>query len=232
MKLIFGLSEGLNFFFPKQNSENRSEHMYLERILGTSTKVNALNVLVNNPEKTFIEKELAQETGAAVSEINRQMPDLVQAGLVTLVRVGKGKVYSINKAHFLYKLLRKLFVDLNEVFFAAAKQIAAHAASKGARTVLLIGSVAIRKVRSDIVKAPSDIDLVLLVGNERQKEPLQREVISFVGKEISKAYGFMCYPVLMTTKEYLEALAKEDPFIVEVHGHGVELHGKKPRRFS
>jgi len=74
--------------------------VYLEKILGTGTKINVLSLLVNNPQKSYVEKDLAAEAGAAVSEINRQMPALVESGLVHLERVGKTKVYSINRQHF------------------------------------------------------------------------------------------------------------------------------------
>lgn len=206
--------------------------MYLERIFGTGTKVNVLNILINNPERSFIEKELAVAAGAAVSEINRQMPDLVGSGLVKLERIGKNKIYSINKKHFLFAELRGLFGDLNEVFMKAAKKISAYAASKGVKTVLLVGSVAKGKVRSDIIEAPSDIDLIFLVENMKDKERIYNEIISFVNTDISVEYGFICYPIVLTVKEYLERLEKGDKFIVLSQAEGVELYGKKPRRFK
>ena len=206
--------------------------MYLEKIFGTGTKVNALNVLVNNPKRVFIEKELAKATGAAVSEINRQMPDLVNSGLVRMKRIGKNKLYSIDKKHFLYKKLQSLFKDLNGVFMEAAKKISTYAASQGVKTVLLIGSVAKGRVRSDIIKAPSDIDLVFLVEKPSDKEETYNKIISFVNREISVRYGFLCYPVVLTTQEYLEYLKKSEPFIVLIQAEGIELYGKKPRRFG
>ena len=45
--------------------------MYLDRILGSTTKINALSVLVSNPKRSFMEIELAKESGSPVSEVNR-----------------------------------------------------------------------------------------------------------------------------------------------------------------
>ncbi len=47
--------------------------MYLDKILGSTTKVNALSVLISNSSRVYLENELARESGASVSEVNRQM---------------------------------------------------------------------------------------------------------------------------------------------------------------
>ncbi|MEW5955042.1 MAG: winged helix-turn-helix domain-containing protein [Candidatus Micrarchaeota archaeon] len=204
--------------------------MYLEGILGTGTKISILNALINagGPK---LESVLARETGVSLSEINRQMPALVESGLVRLERAGRSKLYSLNEKHFLVKDLKKLFADLNDVFMAAAKKIAAFASkSKEVKAVVLTGSVAKRKVRSDLVKSPSDVDLVFVVSGN--KERLFDELVSFINSEITEQYGVACYPVVLTEEEYLKALKKKDAFIVKVQAEGIELHGRKPRRFS
>jgi predicted nucleotidyltransferase len=208
--------------------------MYLEKILGTGTKVSVLNLLVNNPEKSYIEKDLAIEAGAAVSEINRQMPELVESGLVHLERVGKTKIYSINKEHFLVPSLEQLFRDLNKVYLDAARKIAKFAAShaKNLEAVILIGSVARGKVKSDIIKTPSDIDLVFVLKNGGEKEGLFNALIAYINKEIGSVYGIVCYPIILTRSEYIRALEKKDAFIIKVQSEGVELYGRKPRRFG
>ncbi len=208
--------------------------MYLERIIGTSTKVAALNVLLNSPERRFLESELAREAGAAVSEINRQMPSVVQTGLVNVERVGKGKLYQINEKHFLVPPLRKLFAGLNATYRKAAEKICRRAVSesKGLEAVILLGSAASGKVRSDITEAPSDIDMVFIVKNAAGKETLFNALVSYINGEIASEYGIACYPIVMARGEYLDALAKKERFILNVQNEGVELYGKRPKRFS
>ncbi|MEW5955163.1 MAG: winged helix-turn-helix domain-containing protein [Candidatus Micrarchaeota archaeon] len=204
--------------------------LYLEGILGTGTKISILNALINAGGHK-LESALAREAGVSLSEINRQMPDLVETGLVRLERVGRSKLYSLNEKHFLVKDLRKLFADLNDVFLEAANKIAAFAAkSKELKAVLLAGSVAKRRVRSDLVASPSDIDLVFVVSGG--KECLFNEVVSFINSKVTEEYGVTCYPLVLTEDEYLEALKNRDAFIVNVQAEGVELYGRKPRRFS
>jgi len=99
--------------------------MYLGRILGSTTKINALAVLVPNPERSCLENELARISGASASEVNRQMKDLVNAGLVLMQRVGKAKLYQMNGKHFLFKPLRELFKNLEGVYREGASEVAA-----------------------------------------------------------------------------------------------------------
>ncbi len=47
--------------------------MYLDRILDNKTKVNALSVLIEKPDRKILEMELAKDAGSSVSEMNRQM---------------------------------------------------------------------------------------------------------------------------------------------------------------
>ena len=208
--------------------------MYLEKILGTCTKVRLLDVLVTNPERRFVENELAREAGAAVSETNRQMQDLVETGVARLERVGRSKVYSLNAAHFLVPALKSVFRDLNDIYAKAAKAISRHAvsSSKNLEAVILIGSVAKRRVRSTLSNDASDVDLVFIVKDAGEKSELFDGLIGFVNSKIMPVYGVNCYPVVLTRGEYLEGLKSKDRFILNVQAEGVELHGRKPRRFG
>ncbi|MDO8340309.1 MAG: hypothetical protein Q7T16_06660 [Candidatus Burarchaeum sp.] len=208
--------------------------LYLEKILGTSTKIAVLGVLVNNPEKSYFEKELANAAGAAVSETNRQMSELVGSGLVRLERTGKVKLYSINKSHFLVPSLKRLFRDLNAVYRDAADKICRFAVSSDQKleAVILIGSVAKGNVKSDLISSPSDIDLIFIIADEHGKERLFDALISYINGEIVPVYGVVCYPILLTKNEYVARLEKKDGFIMRAQTEGVELHGRKPRRFG
>ncbi len=208
--------------------------MYLEKVLGTWTKIALLDVLVNNPAKGYVENELAKEAGAAISETNRQMRDLVDAGIVRLERMGRSKVYSLNGEHFLAPALKSVFRDLNEIYSKAAQKISKFAvsSSKKLETVILFGSVAKRKVRSTLGSEGSDLDLVFVVRDERGKSELFGKIVGFVNAKIVPAYGVNCYPIVLTRKEYLEGLKKRDGFMLAVQAEGVELHGRKPRRFG
>lgn len=206
--------------------------MYLDKILGSKTKINALSVLVAHPERSIIENELAKEAGVSASEVNRQVRDLVNVGLVIMERIGKSKMYRVNQQHFLYEPLKRVFRSLEDIYREVAKKVAKFVTEKHeVETVLLFGSLVSRKIRSDFVKEPSDVDIMIVVRNERQTEAVEKNVLDFVSSEIFPMYGINVYPVVLSVKEYLSGLA-EGSFVIDVHSRGEVLYGEKPRRFS
>ena len=205
--------------------------MYLEKVLGSGTKVNVLAVLVNDSAGSFLEIELAKKAGSSVSEVNRQMKDLVNTGLVRLERVGKGKVYHINRKHFLFKSLKSLFKNLETVYRDAASEFVRYVASHfKIEAAILFGSLSRGTIRSDIVKDPSDIDIAI-VAKPRDVASIKKALTSYVNSEITEKYGISVYPIVLSTEEYLSAL-KKDPFVIDMHVKGEVLYGQKPRRFS
>lgn len=202
--------------------------MYLDRILGSKTKINVLAALVSNPEKLYVEKDLARECGASLSEVNRQMPDLVDSGLVIMQRMAKVKVYRINTKHFLFSPLEKLFKDLVLVYRKIADRIVLFITERHRiEAVILLGSLRKGSLREDIVKEPSDIDLLFIVEEKRDTE---KDLIGFINKEISMKYGVAVYPIVLTKKEYIEGL-EDSPLVIEAHSRGELIYGEKPRRF-
>ena len=206
--------------------------MYMDKILGTKTKINTLSVLVVQPERSIIENELAKEAGVSVSEVNRQVKDLVNAGLVIMERTGKAKVYRVNRQHFLYEPLRSIFRSLEDIYREIANKVTKFVVKKHkVEAVVLFGSVATGKIRSDFVKEPSDIDIMVIVKDKSQIKAVKKDMLGFVSSEIFPAYGINAYPIVLSVQEYLSGLAK-DMFIIDVHSRGEVLYGEKPRRFG
>jgi len=209
--------------------------MYLDKLLGSKTKINLLSVLVSKPERSFIESELAKEAGAAVSEVNRQITDLVSIGLVTLERVGKSKLYKVDQKHFLYAPLKELFTSLEDVYKEIAHEVTNYIALTPmlpkVKTIMLFGSLSSGKVRESFVKEPSDIDLVIVVQNKEQVVPVRNKVLDFVNTKVFPVYGVNVYPIVLSVDEYVSGLSA-DAFIMNVHSNGEVLYGEKPRRFG
>ena len=206
--------------------------MYLDKLLGSKTKVNLLSVLVPRPGRTIIESELAKEAGVSASETNRQMTDLVNVGLVSLERAGKSKMYQINQSHFLYEPLRALFRTLEDVYREIAHDVTKFVTETNeVKAVILFGSLASGKVREDLVNEPSDIDIIILVEDRDQIEPIKKAVQHYAGSMIFPIYGVNAYPIVLSTDEYLSGLS-DDKFIMNVHSSGEILYGEKPRRYS
>ena len=206
--------------------------MYLDRILGSRTKINALSVLLASPERSIVESELAKEADASVSEINRQMKDLVNSGLVIMERVGKAKVYRANSQHFLFKPLKGVFRNLEEVYREIASKVVKFIKEKHKiETVILFGSLLKGRIRSDIVKEPSDIDIIIVTESEDQVKEVEKNLLNFINSDIVPRYGIVVYPIVLSVEEYKSGLSK-DAFIIDIHARGEVLYGEKPRRFG
>ena len=205
-------------------------NMYLDKILGSKTKVNMLAALVQT-EKEFLEKELAEEIGSSISEVNRQVVDLVNCGLVKMKKVGRAKIYSINKKHFLFKPLKDLFQDLVRVYRGVAKEIVKYVTKNyKVFSIILFGSLVKGKIRSDLVKGPSDIDL-LIISKKEEIGKIKSGIADYIDKSILPRFGIVAYPIVMSKDEYKKGLEK-DQLIINIHAHGEVLYGEKPRKFG
>ena len=203
--------------------------MYLDRILGTATRVNTLSELLANPDEPIIENRLAKRAGMAASGVHKQVKALVECGLVRMHKVGRSNQYSVNTKHFLYKPLRALFQDLNAAYKRMAMEITAHATKKhGIDAVILIGSANKKTVRQDYVNNPSDLDLVII---GKDTEGIARDVAGYAAEKAVE-YGVNCYPIVLTQEEYRERLKKDDPFTLNAQAEGELLYGKKPSRLG
>lgn len=204
--------------------------MYLDRILGSKTKINVLYTLVSNPERSFVEKELAKESGCSLSEINRQIIDLVNSNIVLFQKMAKVNIYRINESHFLFKPLLNLFKDLNAIYREIAGKLVRFSTKKfDIKCVILVGSLSKKVIRSDIVESPSDIDLVFVVKKESKVKELKDTLIDYVNSEISKIYGITVYPIVVSEDYYKKGLL-DNSLIIEAQAKGGVLFGSKPRR--
>jgi len=206
--------------------------MYLDRILGSATKINILNTLIANPQRSFVEKELAKESGCSLSEINRQIKDLVSSNLVLFQKMAKVKIYRINEKHFLFKTLSKLFKDLNIVYKEIAENLVKFVTKDfDIKCIILVGSLSKEAIRSDIVESPSDIDLVFVAKREADVKKIKDALIDYINSEISKAYGIALYPVVVSEDYYRRGLL-DNSLIIEAQAKGEVLYGSKPRRIG
>ncbi len=204
--------------------------MYLDRILGSATKINILYTLISNPQRSFVEKELAKESGCSLSEINRQITDLVNPNLVLFQKMAKVKIYKINENHFLFKTLSKLFKDLNIIYKEIAKKLVKFTTKNfDIKCIILIGSLSKKAIRSDIVESPSDIDLVFVAKREADAKKIKNALIEYVNSEISKVYGIALYPIVVSEDYYRKGLL-DNSLIIEAQAKGEVLYGSKPRR--
>jgi predicted nucleotidyltransferase len=148
--------------------------------------------------------------------------------------LGKTKIYSINRKHFLFSPLQKLFINLNIIYRKIAQETKNFVVKKNKhiQTIILMGSLAQDKIRDDFTKEPSDIDLIFIVKSDKFVKAVKESLFDYINKRVSLRYGISLYPFAISQKEYLKRLNRKDPFILESYIKGEIFYGEKPRRFS
>jgi len=132
----------------------------------------------------------------------------------------------------LFKPLKNVFRDLEEIYREIAGKVVKFVTEKHRiRVVILFGSLLKGRIRSDIVREPSDIDVVVVTESRDEVKNVKKSLVEFVNSEIVPSYGIVVYPVVLSLEEYKSGLS-EDAFIIDVHARGEVLYGEKPRRFG
>ncbi|MHB1475928.1 MAG: aminotransferase class I/II-fold pyridoxal phosphate-dependent enzyme, partial [Dermatophilaceae bacterium] len=125
-------------------------------IFATPTLAALLAVFARNPERTYIQKELVQETGGSLYLVQRELKRLEGAGLVARETRGRQVEYTANAQH-------PAFAGLRDVLLATIalgdKLRGALMGLPGVRLAFIFGSVAAGEETPD-----SDLD-VLVVGD-------------------------------------------------------------------
>jgi len=164
--------------------------------------VDVLTLLLLHADQEYYQRNIAEQTGRSVIEIQRALKRIERAGLIEKVRRGNRVYYSARRDHPAFDDLRSLLVKttgLADVIREALLRTQARI-----RLAFVFGSIALGKE-----SASSDIDL-LIVGNLRTQEavgtlaPLEK----VLGREIN--------PIVYTPEEFKQKLSDRDHFIRSV----------------
>ncbi len=161
--------------------------------------LDVLTLLLLHADQEYYQRNIAEETGRSVIEIQRALKRIERAGLIEKVRRGNRVYYSARRDHPVFDDLRSLLVKttgLADVVREALLRTQARI-----RLAFVFGSIALGKE-----SASSDIDL-LIVGNLKTQEvvgtlaPLEK----VLRREIN--------PIVYTPEEFKQKLSNRDHFI-------------------
>ena len=145
-------------------------------IFATPTLAALLSVVARAPERTYIQKELVEETGGLLYLVQRELKRLEDAGLVARETRGRQVEYTANVQHPAFAGLREVLlatVALGDRLRAAFQDLA------GVRLAFVFGSVAAGDETPE-----SDLD-VFVVGDLGLRDVSTRlvPVLRDVGRE-------------------------------------------------
>ncbi len=160
-----------------------------------------LNYFFINPRKTLYVNEISRKLHLDKRNLVKKIKELEGMGLLKSERRGNLKLYSINRAYFLYDEYRKITmktVGLEERLRKILQEV------KGVKEACIYGSYAKNQMGTH-----RDIDL-LIVGSH-DILPLQRQ-LSKLQKEIDREIN----AIDMDEKEFKKRIARKDPFLTGV----------------
>lgn len=174
----------------------------LSSILFSDYRSRVLGLLLLHPERTYYLREIARITGTVPGTLKRELDKLLEAGLLTVKKVGNQNHYRANQDCPVYvdlaNVLRKTS-GINDVIMNAILPL-----SENLQNVFIYGSMASGK---ENIK--SDIDL-MLIGDIHYKEvvqllhPLQEQL----GREIN--------PKILSVKEWGKLIKDNGAFVQDV----------------
>jgi len=170
--------------------------------LFSTTQQRVLGLLYTQPDRSFYTKEILRLTGMGVATIKRELDRMVDAGILTMTKIGNQHHYQANPECPIYQellgIVKKTF-GITSVIHSALAPL-----SEQITWTFIFGSAASGKET-----ASSDIDL-MVVGEVGFSDvvTLLYPIQETLGREIN--------PKIYSKEEWTQMLKNKDAFIKEV----------------
>ena len=188
----------------------RNEAPALLPVFRSQVQAEILTELLLHPGDEYTLTELADQTGASVPSIHREVSRLVESGLLSNRTQGRNRLVTANPHHPATEPLTRLV----EVSFGPKPLVADIFSELGADKVIIFGSWAAR-YSGQVGNTPHDID-VLVVGD------VPRTEMYAAADEVQARLKFPVNPVLRTVQQWesgedkLVAQIKESPYAIVI----------------
>lgn len=188
-------------------------HKVLEEILSSKIKVSIWKILHRYPEKRFSGRELARLLNVSPSRASEILDLFRKYGVVNRIRIGNTSEWTLNKKSILvdkllkiFKIEEKIYQDLKSKIFNAFHK------EKSILKVILYGSVARGEEQPN-----SDIDLFILVKNEKDKD-LVANLVHKLNISLLPRYGNVVSELIYSRKEW--NLKKNSEILKQIQSEG------------
>ncbi len=189
----------------------------IENILGSRVKIKILRKLALFDKREFTFEELSKSLNLSFGAVHPALKGLSDARIVAARKMGKSKLYSINKKHLIFKEIKSLFNAETASFLKVAMKFAKTADKKWIENIVLFGSVA-RGEASE----KSDIDILIIY---KKNESSVRENIGKQAQKFLDVYDLETVPTYLSVKEALKRRKRFDRFMMNVLNEGKLLYG-------
>jgi predicted nucleotidyltransferase len=197
----------------------------LDKILDSEAKVKILRFLVKTNAQ-WNGRQIAKEVGVTPATAHKALHSLHKEGAVILRNVGRTHIYNLNGNNYLAaELLKPLFAKedkvLNSIIAIIKRKIGASDINKDIVSVVLFGSVKLRKDRPT-----SDIDLAVIARNKKTRKEAEN-LFEKIDKKISLEFGNTISPYINTESEFRSKHKKGLAIIKNILKANTLVYGKE-----
>ncbi len=188
----------------------------IEDILGSKVKIKIIRKLALSEDREFGFEELSKALSLSFGAVHPALKELSDCRIVAARKIGKSKLYSINKKHLVFHEIKGLFGAEAAAFLRVAVKFTKSVDKKGIKNILVFGSVA----RGD-ANDKSDIDILIIYKSKSfVKENVNMHIQKFLDK-----YDAEIVPAYLSMKEALKRRKRFDRFMMNVINEGKILYG-------
>jgi predicted nucleotidyltransferase len=172
----------------------------LAQLFSSGVKAELFRLLLGLRPQELHVRELARQSGFAVSTVRQELKSLVQLGLIEARNSGNRTYYHGNRLHPLYPEIHGLVLKTSGLADVLRNALG----NDGVQSAFVFGSIA-----SGVDGPDSDIDL-MVIGTASLREIATRlaDVSSTLGREVN--------PHILTYAEFLSRRKSEDHFVSTV----------------
>lgn len=196
----------------------------LDKILNNEVKIKILRFLF----KTNAEwngRQIARELGVTPATTHKALHGLNKEGVLLLRNIGKTHVYTLRRDNFTVSDILKPLFDkeskiLSNIFGIIKRKISASGIKKDIVSVVLFGSVNLRKDRPT-----SDIDVMVIVKDLKSKHKASL-LFEDIDKKISEEFGNTVSAYINTLSEFKSKSKKGLAVIKNIIKSNKLIYGK------
>jgi predicted nucleotidyltransferase len=191
----------------------------LDNLLGQKSAIKILRYL-SLARLEMNGRQIAADTGLSPWACHLALRELTEQGIVVMRNVGRTYLFRLNdKNYIVERLLIPLFAAEGELLQAAIREVTDDLPDSVV-SVVLYGSVSRREERPS-----SDVDLLILVAGEPDREPV-RELLAQKNESFVARFGNILSPLVLPVREFIRRYRDHDAFIGEIANAGQVVYGK------
>lgn len=188
-------------------------------------RLDVLQYLVNNKEKSFSINEIAENVDASYKTVQVFIDTLEEFGFIESEKHGRTRIISVNQDSPFLEVFERLGEIDSQPFRKVAEDFAEEIAERypeEIESVILFGSVA-----RGLPVSGSDIDILILVGDKEAVDEVNDEAWSLRDRYLDKE-GLPINIITSTVQTFKRELRNDQPLETRIKKEGEALKGEIP----